>query len=66
VLLDRRRWPAQPLPLLAGGPYGKTVAGRARRFGARAPLVAAADVAADLVGLAAMIRGSARYRSPVL
>lgn len=54
------------LPLLLAGPYARLVAERARRFGRRGPEVAAADVAADLVGLAAMARGSVRYRSPLL
>jgi hypothetical protein len=40
--------------------------GRATHFGGRWPAVAVADVAADLVGLVAMVRGSARYRTPVL
>lgn len=55
-----------PLPLLAAGPYGGMVASRARSFGSRRGRVAAADVAADLVGLASMLRGSVRYRSIVL
>ena len=53
-----------PLPLVAAEPYRRMVAGRARAFGSRR--VAAADLAADVVGLASMLRGSARYRSIVL
>ena len=53
-----------PLPLAAAIPYGRMVLQRARAF--RDPSrVAAADVTADLVGLAAMLRGSLRYRSPL-
>ena len=55
-----------PLPLLAAEPYRRVVAGRARPFGSRRAQVAAADVAADLVGLTSMLRGSARYRSVVI
>jgi glycosyltransferase involved in cell wall biosynthesis len=55
-----------PLPLAAAEPYRRMVADRARSFGPRRRQVAAADVAADLVGLASMLRGSARYRSIVL
>jgi glycosyltransferase involved in cell wall biosynthesis len=55
-----------PLPALAAAPYGRMVAARARAFGRRAAAVAAADVAADLVGLAGLAQGSARYRSPLL
>jgi glycosyltransferase involved in cell wall biosynthesis len=58
-----------PLPLLAAAPYAKTAwdyAGRGEDGGTPRWAVAAADVAADLVGLAAMTGGSLRYRSPVL
>lgn len=55
-----------PLPLLAAEPYRRQVTGRAGSFGSRRAKVAAADVAADLVGLAAMLRGSVRYRSVVV
>jgi glycosyltransferase involved in cell wall biosynthesis len=55
-----------PLPVLAMAPYGRIVAGRARTFGRAAIGVAAADVAADLVGAAALVRGSVRYRSLLL
>jgi hypothetical protein len=58
-----------PLPLVAALPYLQTVAAQAARADSAGPsrtAVAAADVAADLVGAAAMARGSLRYRSPVL
>jgi hypothetical protein len=64
ALGTRTRW-----PLLALAPYAREVRTHARRFpeGNRHPAgVAAADVAADLVGLAALLAGSLRYRSPVL
>lgn len=54
-----------PLPLAAAMPYARVVYNRARRFGLRAPAVAAADTAADLVGLYSMAVGSVRYRSPL-
>jgi glycosyltransferase involved in cell wall biosynthesis len=56
-------------PLLAVAPYAREVRARSRRFPGvnRHPAaVAAADVTADLVGLAALLGGSVRYRSPVL
>ena len=60
-----------PLPLLALAPYARMVAERPRRFRASSPRaeqigIAAADVCADLVGLTALVRGSLRYRSPLL
>jgi glycosyltransferase involved in cell wall biosynthesis len=58
-----------PLPMLAIGPYVRTLRTHSKRAwpaGPRASVVAAADLAADLVGLAALIDGSVRYRSPVL
>jgi glycosyltransferase involved in cell wall biosynthesis len=51
-----------PMPLLAAFPYARAVS-RRRPYGAK---VVAVDVYADLVGLASLIRGSLRYRSPVL
>ncbi len=69
--LTRRR--RRRLALLAALPYGRTVrraavararTGRGRKPGALA--VAAADVAADLVGLGALVWGSLRYRAVVL
>ena len=47
-----------PLPLVALGPYARQLR--------RRPAVAAVDVAADVVGMAALVRGSVRYRSPVV
>jgi hypothetical protein len=41
-------------------------AARAPAGVAARPGVAAADVAADVVGLAALLSGSVRYRSPVI
>jgi glycosyltransferase involved in cell wall biosynthesis len=55
-----------PVPLVATGPYGRMALARARSFGPGWTGVAAVDLAADLVGLASMARGSARYRSPLL
>ncbi len=55
-----------PLPLAATAPYARAVIRHAGRSEAPRGPVAAADVAADLVGLAAMARGSVRYRSPLL
>lgn len=53
--------------LLAGAlPYARLVLGRARPFGRRAVAVAVVDAAADLVGAQALVRGSLRYRAPVL
>ena len=55
-----------PLPLVGTLPYARIVRERARPYGRRAPVVAAADAAADVVGLYSMAVGSVRYRSPVL
>lgn len=58
-----------PLPLAATVPYLRAVRAHSRRSrpaGPRASAVAAADVAADLLGLAAIASGSLRYRSPVI
>ncbi len=58
-----------PWPLAASAPYLRrlrTDAGRAGTRGPRSWAVAAADLAADAVGLAAMVRGSVRNRTPVL
>jgi glycosyltransferase involved in cell wall biosynthesis len=55
-----------PAPLLAALPYVSIVARSARPYRKRAPLVAAVGMAADLVGAAALARGSARARSLVL
>lgn len=55
-----------PLPLLAAEPYRRMVAARTRSFSSRQKQVAAADVAADLIGASSMVRGSLRYRSMVV
>jgi glycosyltransferase involved in cell wall biosynthesis len=55
-----------PLPLLAAIPYLRLARARARAFGRRAPLVGAADVAADAIGIAALGIGSLRSRSLLL
>jgi hypothetical protein len=61
-----------PLSLAAAVPYARELrrhAGRARAAGPKAPApaaVAAADLCADLVGLAALVAGSIRYGTPVL
>ena len=51
------------LPLVAALPWAWMVAAEARPWGRRAPLVAAAGAAADLVGAGALAIGSARARS---
>jgi glycosyltransferase involved in cell wall biosynthesis len=53
-------------PLLATIPYAWLVARRARRYGRRAPEVALVEVAADAVGLGALLAGSIRHRSLLL
>jgi hypothetical protein len=64
-----------PLCLAAAVPYARELRRHARRAGAagaagpKAPAptaVAAADLCADLVGLAALVAGSVRYGAPVL
>ena len=52
-----------PVPLLACLPYGRMLL---RRAGPLTSSVAAADLAADVVGLASLARGSVRYRSLLL
>jgi GT2 family glycosyltransferase len=55
-----------PLPLLGAAPYARMLLGR-RRSGVSSGIgVMAADLAADVVGLWALGRGSARYRSLLL
>ena len=54
-----------PVPLIAALPYMRMARDRIRPFGWRSPAVAAADAAADLVGLYSMAIGSARHRSPL-
>jgi GT2 family glycosyltransferase len=53
-------------PLIAALPWAWMVGAEARRWGRRAPQVAAAQAAADLVGAGALAIGSARARSPLL
>ncbi|HEX8742986.1 MAG TPA: glycosyltransferase family A protein [Thermoleophilaceae bacterium] len=60
--LVRRR----PLALAAAAPYARTIARRALESGARAPLVAPVEVAADALTLGVLARASLRARSPVL
>jgi hypothetical protein len=59
-----------PVPLLAAVPYARELRRHARRGGdagrAGPAAVAAADLCADLVGLAALAAGSVRYGAPVL
>lgn len=55
-----------PVPLIATGPYARWLWRRSRSHGPNAPLVAATEVAADGVGLAALVKGSVRHRSVVL
>lgn len=55
-----------PVPLLGALPYAAWIWRRSRPHGPNAPLVAATELAADGVGLAALVTGSARHRSPVL
>ena len=57
---------SSPLPLAAAVPYVWIAARSARRWGRRAPMVAAVEVAADAVGLVALAAGSARRRTVVL
>ena len=54
------------VPLLGAVPYVYLLARRTRRWGRRAPWVAAVHVARDAVALAALVRGSLRSRSLVL
>jgi hypothetical protein len=54
------------LPLGAAVPYGRAVLERAAPFGPAGAGVAAADVAADIVGMWSLGRGGLRYGSPVL
>jgi glycosyltransferase involved in cell wall biosynthesis len=53
-------------PLAAAAPYAVMLARGARRWGRRAPAVAVAELAADALGLGALLLGTARRRSPVL
>jgi glycosyltransferase involved in cell wall biosynthesis len=55
-----------PLTLVAALPYARIALDRTRRCGSDAPIVAAADLAADLVALASLAVGSVRSRSLLL
>jgi glycosyltransferase involved in cell wall biosynthesis len=58
-----------PVPLILAAPYLRELrrhSMRVRPEGPRALAVAGADAAADLVGLASLLRGSLRFCSPVL
>jgi glycosyltransferase involved in cell wall biosynthesis len=61
-----------PLPLVAALPYARELRRHALRArsghdtGSPLGAVAAADLAADIVGVVALAAGSARYRAPVL
>jgi len=67
ALAVRRRAPQLiPLAMLAALPYLRLAGCTALGWGRHAPKVAAADVASDTVGLAALIWGSARRRTLVL
>jgi glycosyltransferase involved in cell wall biosynthesis len=54
------------VPLMAIAPYARLAVKDTLRYRRRAPLVAAVRVAADVVNLAALLAGSARWRTPVL
>jgi glycosyltransferase involved in cell wall biosynthesis len=53
-------------PLAAALPYAWLAGRHALRWGRRAPMVALAGTAADGVGAASLVRGSLRWRTPVL
>ena len=55
-----------PLPLVGALPWGVMVARETRRWGRRAPRVAAVAAVADVVGFAALAIGSLRARTPLL
>ena len=54
------------LPVLACAPYLAELGARAVPHGRRAPLIGAVELAADALGFAALLAGSARSRTPVL
>jgi glycosyltransferase involved in cell wall biosynthesis len=56
----------RPMLLLAVAPYASLLAARARRWGRRAPAVAAIELLADVVSAAALIETSIRTRSILL
>jgi glycosyltransferase involved in cell wall biosynthesis len=55
-----------PLPLAAAAPYARLLSRRAHQWRGDATRVAVADFAADAIGLAALLAGSIRHRSPLL
>lgn len=55
-----------PLPLAAALPYARLVGRHALAWRRRAGVVAAAELAADLVSFASLVRGSVTSRSPLL
>jgi glycosyltransferase involved in cell wall biosynthesis len=55
-----------PLPLVAAAPYARRLARHSTQWRRRAPEVAAVTLAADAVGLAYLVKGSVRARTPVL
>jgi glycosyltransferase involved in cell wall biosynthesis len=55
-----------PWPLVAAAPYARMAVSGTLPYRRRAPLVAAVRVAADAVGLGALLAGSVRWRSAVL
>jgi glycosyltransferase involved in cell wall biosynthesis len=55
-----------PWPALAAAPYLGLLAVSARQWRKRAPVVAAVELAADAVGMAALLYGSVRSRALVL
>lgn len=59
-------WASTPAPLVGVAPYLAMVASDALRWGGRAPAVAAAGLAADVLGFAGLLTGSVRSRSIVL
>lgn len=55
-----------PLPLVLGVPYLALVIGRSKGWRTRAPAAAVVGIAADAVGLFALVQGSLRRRTLVL
>jgi len=55
-----------PLPLALGLPYARIARRRAAPFGRAPGAVELVDLVADAVSLTSMLRGSARYRSPLI
>jgi glycosyltransferase involved in cell wall biosynthesis len=57
---------SSPLPAVGAWPYARSLAKRALPWGREAPHVAAVEIAADVVGLVALLVGSIRRRSALL